>query len=51
MKVEFKCTSDACCKKNQKTPQLVLPAEMVMDDRNIAVIYCPKCKCQLERSK
>lgn len=51
MKVEFICTSETCAKKGQKTHQVVLPAEMVMDDRNIAAIFCPKCKRKLERSK
>ena len=51
MKMEYKCTSRVCRNEDGKGKRLVLPAEMVMDDRNIAVMYCPVCKKALEPAK
>ncbi len=50
MKVKFECTNRACPEKSQQDRKVVLPDELVMDDKNIAVMYCPKCKRKLTRS-
>ena len=51
MKLKFKCTNELCRRKNNHRHRLVLPDELVMDDQNVAVMYCPKCKRKLERVK
>lgn len=49
MKIKFQCTNGFCCENSNKEHLFVLPAEMVMDEKNIAVIFCPKCKRELKR--
>ncbi|MCP4748113.1 MAG: hypothetical protein GY874_18560 [Desulfobacteraceae bacterium] len=49
MKLRFKCTNHQCCGENKIEQQLDLPLELVMDENNIAVIFCPKCKQKLKQ--
>jgi hypothetical protein len=49
MILKYKCTDPLCREKNQTVHRVDLPAEMVMDDRNMATLYCPKCKRKLTR--
>ena len=49
MKLKFKCTNGLCREKNEHEHRLDLPAELVMDEKNIAVMYCPKCKRKLKQ--
>jgi hypothetical protein len=51
MKIKFKCTNGSCRKSNNKAHQLVLPVELVMDEKNMAVMFCPKCKRELKRTE
>jgi hypothetical protein len=51
MKIKFKCTNSSCCNSNTKEHQLVLPVEVVMDEKNMAVMFCPKCKRKLIRTE
>lgn len=51
MKVKYKCTNVSCRKKGEHEHRVDLPAEMVMDDRNVADMFCPKCKRKLKRVK
>ena len=51
MKRKYICTNDLCREKNKRGYRLALPDEVVMDDQNIAVIFCPKCKRKLKQIK
>jgi hypothetical protein len=51
MKLKFKCTNDSCRLKNAHQYRLDLPSELVMDEKNVAVMYCPKCKSQLKKMR
>ena len=51
MKLTYKCTDSLCREKNRKAQQVVLSDELVMDDKNIATLYCPKCKRKLKQVK
>lgn len=51
MKLKFECQSGACRETGDQRHLLVLPAEMVLDDQNMATMFCPKCKERLKQSK
>jgi len=51
MKLKYKCTNSQCRRKSKDQHRLDLPAEMVMDEQNVAVMYCPKCKSKLMQDK
>ena len=51
MKLTYKCTNGACRKNNEHDQCLNLRIESVMDEKNIAVMFCPKCGCRLKRVK
>ena len=51
MKLKYECTNDWCRRKNDHQQQLDLPAELVMDEQNVAEMYCPKCKRKLKKIK
>ena len=51
MKLKYKCTNSWCRRKNQGQQKFDLPVEMVMDEKNVATMYCPKCKRQLKQIK
>lgn len=39
----FYCHSDACCGNIEGPFFIDLPAEAIMDNNNLAMIFCPKC--------
>ena len=49
MKRKYKCTDSLCREKNDHVQKVDLPDELVMDDRNIATLYCPRCKRKLKQ--
>lgn len=51
MTIKYQCTNKGCPKKNDHRHRLALPAELVMDEKNVAVMYCPKCKRKLKQMK
>ncbi len=51
MKIKYECTNDGCREKHEQRHQLDLPAELVMDEKNVADMFCPKCKRKLEEVK
>lgn len=51
MKLKYKCTNGACRKSGEREKRLSIPAEIAMDDKNIAVMFCPKCKRELKRTQ
>ena len=51
MKIKFVCTNKRCPKSKENGDRIDLPVELVMDDKNIAVMYCPECKRELKQAK
>ena len=51
MTLKYECTNAWCHKKNDNQQQIDLPAELVMDEKNVAEMYCPKCKRKLKKVK
>ncbi len=51
MKLKYKCTNGACCEKQKHGECVDLRIESVMDEKNIAVMFCPKCGSKLKRVK
>ena len=49
MSTKFYCSKKECAKKESETYILELPEEAVMDDSNVAHIFCPRCKSVLTR--
>jgi hypothetical protein len=41
MKIKFKCTNGSCRKSNNKAHQLVLPVELVMDEKILPSCFAP----------
>lgn len=39
----FYCHNDACCGDDKEIFFIDLPGEAVMDNNNLATIFCPKC--------
>lgn len=51
MTLKYECTNEGCREKNERRHELDLPAELVMDEQNVAEMYCPKCKRKLKPIK
>lgn len=51
MTLTYKCTNDSCCKKSEGEKCLILKIESVMDEKNIADIFCPRCGDQMKQVK
>ena len=49
MKLKYKCNNGACCKNEKREECVNLQIESVMDEKNIAVMFCPKCGSKLTR--
>jgi hypothetical protein len=47
MKLKFYCDNKDCAKKNSKQYEYEILIEAVMDENNIANIFCPRCKRSL----
>ena len=50
MILTFICTNRACREKNKVEQRIDLLAETVMDEQNIAVVFCPKCSSQMKQA-
>ena len=44
MKLKFYCDNKDCTKKYSKQYEYEILIEAVMDENNIANIFCPRCK-------
>ena len=44
----YKCTNDSCCEKDEPEYEICFAEELV-DDQNLADMFCPKCKSKLQR--
>lgn len=51
MKLTFKCTNGSCCQGNDNEHCINLQIESVMDEKNMAVLFCPKCGRQMKQVK
>lgn len=51
MKLTYKCTNGSCCQGSEKEQCIDLQIESVMDEKNIAVLFCPKCGRQMKQVK
>ena len=49
MKLKFCCDNKDCTKKYSKQYKYVILIEAVMDENNIANIFCPRCKRPLKQ--
>ena len=47
MEKKFICTDKACIKKHKEPYIKVIEVEGIMDEQNIAQMYCPRCKSPL----
>lgn len=50
MEKEFYCPNPQCTDKEEGTYVKVLNQESVMDEQNLAQMFCPRCKTRLETS-
>lgn len=48
MKERFCCTNPDCAKDNEGIV-MTLDEESIMDEKNLAQMFCPKCKSRLVR--
>jgi competence CoiA-like predicted nuclease len=47
MEKKYCCTNPECTKEKKEVFVKVLNQESVMDDKNVAQMFCPKCKSRL----
>lgn len=47
MKKKYCCTNPECVKDEQTNVAIALDQESVMDEQNVAQMFCPKCKSRL----
>lgn len=45
MEKKFCCTNPEC--ENENTVVMILSQESIMDEQNIAEMFCPECKTRL----
>ena len=48
MNVKYICKNKGCRDSAGRTYELSVPAESIMDDKNIATFFCPHCNEKLE---
>jgi len=49
MKERFCCTNPKCAKEDKTGIVMTLNDESIMDDKNLAQMFCPICKSRLVR--
>ena len=49
MKEKFRCTNEACAKDHPDG--VTLEQESIMDEQNLAQMFCPRCKSRLVRDQ
>ena len=47
-KVKFMCVNE-WCEVNAQAHCITFPLELIMDEKNIAEMFCPKCQRLLKR--
>lgn len=51
MKEKFCCTNPHCHKEDKSGIVITLDQESIMDEKNLAQMFCPRCKSRLVRCK
>lgn len=49
MKEKFCCTNPDCTKEDKDAIVMILDQESIMDEKNMAQMFCPNCKSRLVR--
>lgn len=49
MKERYCCTNPDCAKKDETGIVMTLDDESIMDEKNLAQMFCPRCKSRLVR--
>ena len=49
MKEKFCCTNPKCAKDDKTGIVMTLDDESIMDEKNLAQMFCPRCKSRLVR--
>ena len=50
MEIKYYCKNDQCIKKLEKPYVLTIKLDTVMDEKNIAQMFCPHCKTELQQN-
>ena len=48
MNVKYICNNTKCSDVDEQAYELIIPSESIMDEKNIATIFCPHCNGKLE---
>lgn len=51
METKFYCTNPECTDNKEEAYVKVVNQESVMDEQNMAQMFCPRCKARLEPVK
>jgi hypothetical protein len=51
MDIKYYCQNSQCKTAQKKTYVLKLNLDDVMDEKNIAQMYCPHCKTELKKDR
>jgi hypothetical protein len=51
MEIKYYCNNRLCGESQKKTYVLKIKKELVMDDNNMAQMFCPHCKTALSIEK
>lgn len=51
MEIEYYCQNEKCKVARKKSYVLKLRLDDVMDEKNIAQMFCPHCKAELKTDK
>jgi len=51
MHIRFCCESETCRTANGKPYQIAIQSEAIMDDNNLASLFCPHCRGPLVRCR
>ena len=51
MKEIFRCTNPDCAKDGSNGIVMTLEQESIMDEKNMAQMFCPRCKSRLVRDQ
>lgn len=47
MPVKYICENQTCSDRNDHVYELTVPAESILDEKNIATFFCPHCNQRL----
>jgi hypothetical protein len=47
MQVKYKCENKMCDYHKERAYELIVSSESIMDEKNIATLFCPHCATKL----